>query len=67
MSMKRHGLWMVVGCVLPLLVIFLLPIVGVRGNGATFIFILLMFACHLGMMSGHRRPTSRRGGDHGGH
>jgi hypothetical protein len=52
--MKNHGLWMVVGCVLPVLLIFILPTLGVSNNVSIFIFILLMFGCHLFMMGGHR-------------
>ncbi len=57
--MKNHGLWMIIGCTLPLLLIFILPLFGVSGGGLLFIFIILMFACHLFMMGGH--------GGHGGH
>jgi hypothetical protein len=52
--MKNHGLWMIVGCVLPFMLIFILPVLGVSSNVAYFISILLMFGCHLGMMGGHR-------------
>jgi len=44
---------MLIGCVLPLLLIFILPLFGV-GSGATlFIFLILMFGCHLMMIHGH--------------
>ena len=52
--MKNHGLWMVIGCALPLLLIFILPALGVSSNVSIFIFILLMFGCHLMMMGGHK-------------
>lgn len=45
--MKKHILWMVVGCTVPLLLIFLAPVLGLSSNISLFIFILLMFACHL--------------------
>lgn len=49
----KHLVHMVVGCVLPFLLIFLLPLFGV-GEGVTmFVFVALMFACHLLMMRGH--------------
>lgn len=67
MAMKQHGLWMIIGCTLPLLLVFLLPIIGVSSNIGTFIFILLMFACHLMIMRGHGGSTDTRGGGHGGH
>lgn len=50
---KNHGLWMVLGCILPLLLIFVLPRFGISGGGSLFIFIILMFFCHLFMMGGH--------------
>ena len=59
--MKNHGLWMVIGCGLPLLLIFLLPAFGIRSDISFFIFIVLMFVCHLLMMGNHH------GGQHGRH
>jgi hypothetical protein len=56
--MKGHGWWMVIGCVLPLLLIFAAPLFGISGDWGLFLFIGLMFVCHLGMMGGH--------GGHGG-
>ena len=38
---------MLVGCALPLLLIFLLPVFGISGNVSVFIFVLVMFFCHL--------------------
>jgi hypothetical protein len=54
--MKNHGIWRLIGCVLPLLLIFLLPAVGASSTLTLIIFIVLMLGCHLFM--GHR---------HGGH
>ena len=69
--MRVHGLWMVIGCTLPLFVIFLLPLLGVSSNVGTFMFILLMFACHLLAMRGHGEERSgdrrNREGRHGSH
>ena len=59
---KNHGLWMILGCALPLLLIFVLPRFGISGGGSLFIFIILMFACHLFMMGGHGGH-----GEHGEH
>ena len=52
--MKNHALWMIVGCVLPFMLIFILPVLGVSSNVTYFIFILLMFGCHFGMLGGLR-------------
>jgi len=49
----RHSLVHLLGCLLPLLVIFLLPFFGLGGGAALFVVIVLMFACHLFMMRGH--------------
>ncbi len=50
--MKKHALWMLIGCILPILLIFLLPAFGVNDNVSLIVFIGLMFACHL-FMPGH--------------
>lgn len=57
--MKQHGWWMVLGCVLPLVLIFVAPLLGIEGNWSLFLFISLMFFCHVGMMGHH--------GKHGDH
>ncbi|MBK5214433.1 MAG: hypothetical protein JJE55_12325 [Flavobacteriaceae bacterium] len=49
---KYHWLWMVIGCGLPLLFIFLAPTFGIGGGLSLFIFIIFMFACHLLMPHG---------------
>lgn len=57
--MKNHWLWMVIGCGLPLLLIFFAPAFGITGNNGLFGFIILMFVFHLFMPHG--------GHGHGGH
>lgn len=48
-----HSLKMVLGCLLPVVMIFLLPVLGL-GSGATMLVaVALMFVCHLLMMRGH--------------
>ena len=44
----------ILGCVLPFLLIFTLPLFGVSEGVTMFIFVVLMFSCHLVMMRGHR-------------
>ena len=61
----NHSLRMLAGCALPLLLIFLLPLFGVSEGITLFIFIVLMFGCHLFMMKGHghhRNDHSKSGG-----
>lgn len=48
-----RNLKMLLGCLLPLLVIFLLPLFGLGQGLGLFLFIVLMFACHLLMMGSH--------------
>jgi hypothetical protein len=45
--MKNHWLRMVIGCGLPLLLIFLAPSLGIKGGTWLFTFIIIMFAVHL--------------------
>jgi len=59
--MNRHTIWMIIGCLLPLLLIFILPLFGVTGNYTIFIFIVVMFLCHITMMRGHQ---SHQGHEH---
>ena len=64
----NHLVHMLVGCVLPFLLIFLLPLFGV-GEGVTmFVFVVLMFGCHLFMMRGHGHGnvegSAEKGEDH---
>ena len=49
----KHFLHMLIGCGLPILLIFVLPLFGVSEGVTLTIFIMLMFGCHLLMMSGH--------------
>ncbi len=48
-----HTVKMLLGCLIPLLLIFLLPVLGVSGDTTSLVFLVLMFACHLFMMRGH--------------
>ncbi len=53
-----HTIKHLIGCLVPLLLIFVLPLFGV-GEGVTLlVFIVLMFACHLFMLGGHGHGDS---------
>jgi len=41
---------MIIGCGLPLLLIFLLPLFGIQSNWGLLLFMMLCFASHLFMM-----------------
>lgn len=60
--MNKHTLWMLIGCVLPFLLIFLLPLLGIPQGVTTLVFFVLMLGCHLMMMGGHGGHE-----DHGRH
>ncbi|MBK5245595.1 MAG: hypothetical protein JJE18_11415 [Eubacteriaceae bacterium] len=49
---NNHWIWMIIGCGLPLLFIFLAPSFGIGGGSSLFIFILFMFAIHIFMPHG---------------
>jgi len=51
--MNKHLFWMIIGCTVPLLLIFLMPLLGISGNYTFLIFIVAMFACHLLMPMNH--------------
>lgn len=53
-----HTLRMLLGCLLPLALIFVLPLFGVGSGVTLLVFVVLMFGCHLMMLGGH-------GGSHG--
>lgn len=60
--MNTHTIWMIIGCTLPLLLIFLAPALGWGSDVSLFLFVLAMFACHLLMpmhQHGHRAGTTK--------
>jgi hypothetical protein len=57
---------MLLGCLLPLALIFVLPVLGVGSGMTLLVFVVLMFGCHL-MMMGRRGHGSHGSGGHGGH
>ena len=53
MDWKNHNFQMVLACVVPLILILLLPVFGVKSDTATLIAIVLMFGAHLLMIGWH--------------
>jgi uncharacterized membrane protein YhaH (DUF805 family) len=45
--MSKHTFWIIIGCGIPLLLIFFAPVLGISGDVSLFIFILAMFLVHL--------------------
>jgi len=62
--MKGHWIWMVIGCGLPLLLIFFAPALGVTGYNGLFGFIILMFVLHLLMPHGSHGHGSHNPAGH---
>lgn len=58
---------MIIGCAVPLLLIFLAPALGLGKDVSLFIFFIAMFACHLLMPMHHARDKHVKHGEHGKH
>ncbi|WP_141691572.1 hypothetical protein [Rhodohalobacter halophilus] len=57
--MSKHTFWMIIGCGLPLLLLFLAPVIGLSSNITIFIFIIAMFASHLLMAKHHGHDANK--------
>lgn len=55
-----HTLRMILGCVLPFALIFLVPLLGLSEGITLLAFFVAMFGCHLFMMRGHGEEAPRR-------
>ena len=64
--MNRHLFWMVIGCVAPLALIFILPVIGIRGTWPVAVGLGAMFVIHLLMMMGHRHEDEDQEGQEKG-
>ena len=66
--MKGHWIWMVIGCGLPLLLIFFAPALGITGYNGLLAFIVVMFLVHLFMPhGGHAHGGHGRSGENNDH
>lgn len=62
----RHTLWMLIGCVVPIVVLLvLLPVVGLDGRWWFLVLALAMLGCHLFMLGGHEPEDSSENGGTG--
>lgn len=59
----KHGLLHILGCIVPISLIFILPALGVSSGVTYTVFIALMFACHFFMMGGHSRGAHDQGSE----
>lgn len=57
---------MLLGCLVPMLLIFVLPLFGVSEGVTLTVFIVLMLGCHLLMIPGHNavQHAQPNEGDH---
>lgn len=62
----KHILMMLVGCTLPLLLIFIAPLLGIKGDWSTLTFIIVM-ACHLFMPMHHGHTNHSKKQNHESH
>jgi cell division protein FtsW (lipid II flippase) len=51
--MNKHTIWMIIGCAIPLLLIFFAPALGLSGNASLLLFIIAMFLVHIFMHGRH--------------
>ena len=62
MKFDKHMFWMIIACVLPIILIFIAPALGIKGNVTFFVFIVAIFAIHLLIPmhnhSGHRHTDN---------
>ncbi|MCB1025651.1 MAG: hypothetical protein KDB79_14740 [Acidobacteria bacterium] len=59
--MNKHNILMLIGCILPLILIFLLPVFGISNNFFLLLFIVLMLFCHLLMPMNHGKHDHQGG------
>lgn len=59
----KHGLLHILGCLIPIALIFILPSLGVSSGVTYTLFFVLMFACHIYMMDGHSHGEHEHSGN----
>lgn len=58
--MHKHHFWMIIGCILPILLIFLLPVFNINSKEIIFFILILMFVGHFFMMGNHHDGHSNK-------
>jgi hypothetical protein len=64
--MKNH-IWMLLACLLPLLLIFVLPAMGIQSSPIFSLLLVGCFVMHLFMMKGHGHGDNGKGDHHDEH
>lgn len=62
--MNKHNLWMIIGCGIPLLFLFIAPMLGLNSSITLFLFLIAMFACHIMMIGHHRKGSEHKDHQH---
>ncbi len=62
----KHKWWMAVACIIPLMLIFILPAFGITGSLPVLLLLVGCFVMHMFMMHGHDNDDND-GGGHGHH
>jgi hypothetical protein len=62
----KHAVLMIIGCLVPLLLIFILPALGVSNEVVLVIGVVLMLSCHFFMIGHHEhgKESDERGHKH---
>lgn len=56
---KNHMIWMALACIIPLLIVLLLPLFGIKNNYTIFIAMVLMIVMHIFMMKSHNHNNPK--------
>ena len=56
--MNKHHIWMILGCVLPVLFLFASPMLGLKSSVTVVIFLVIMFLCSLMMIVKHDKNAN---------
>jgi len=60
-KLNKHLILMIIGCSLPLLLIFMAPAMGINTGVSLMLFVFFMFLCHLLMPMHHKDHTNKDG------
>ncbi|MCB0726595.1 MAG: hypothetical protein KDD00_03980 [Ignavibacteriae bacterium] len=60
--MHKHHFWMIIGCILPIILIFLLPVFNISNQVTLFIIIILVFIGHFFMLGHHGKHSNNHNG-----
>ena len=60
-------IWMIIACTIPLLLLFILPLLGINSPNAVFLLIITMFILHIFMMRGHGEDHKNKEASRGCH